>query len=106
MGFIRELKALGGVLVLKRIKSKKEGMGRKKKKKLNKEACLTTPKSLCFQSHFFPFELWYLLTSKLVLSWSPFATNIVYTNEQVVCSSLIETLVISTLSLCIPQHGF
>lgn len=34
MGFIRELKALGGVLVLKRIKSKKEGMGRKKKKKV------------------------------------------------------------------------
>lgn len=31
MGFIRELKALGRVLVLKRIKSKKEGKGRKKK---------------------------------------------------------------------------
>lgn len=38
-----------GVLVLKRIKIKKEGKGSKKKKK---EVYLTSPKSCCPQSHF------------------------------------------------------
>lgn len=58
MGFIRELKALGEVLVLKRIKrerKKKDSKGSKKKNVLKKEACLTTPKSFCPRSHFWAF---------------------------------------------------
>lgn len=52
MGFIRELKAVGKVLVLKRIKRGKKKDGKGSKKNVEKEACLTTPKSSCPQSHF------------------------------------------------------
>ena len=38
MGLIRELKALGGVLFLKRIKRKKEGKGSKKRKSVEKRS--------------------------------------------------------------------
>lgn len=54
MGFIRELKAVGKVLVLKRIKRKKKD-GKGSKKNVEKEACLTTPKSSCPLSHFWSF---------------------------------------------------
>lgn len=68
-----------GVLVLKRIKIKKEGKRSKKKKKKFVLRLL----NLAVLRVILCFERWHLLTSKLVLSWAPLPTNFPYTAEKV-----------------------